>query len=243
MAIERNLNGLVSRVFSTGGAAIKHAFRLNVITYAWVKDYVRDQNTREEIKRLQDKIVETRALLIHKDELRETFKERIEQINAFRIQQLKDHLTDVQKRQDLLFTELILDNKKINGARMLPFFMNFSPTQIETIFSELPDGVSQKDIEKSVSELQKKILKLEDVLSKELSPQDRWFYHDTGTSEPYPQGCRWTLFVNVWKKVVSRFEGKVDIEGYALKTPEEFEAFGLLNLDSVMKITPLTKPR
>ena len=43
--------------------------------------------------------------------------------------------------------------------------------------------------------------------------------------------------------VVSRFEGKVDIEGYALNTPEEFEAFGLLNLDSIMKITPLTKPR
>jgi hypothetical protein len=243
VTIRRNPDELVKGVLSPAGMAIRHSFRLDVTTYAWVKDYVRDQDTREEIKRLQEKIVETRALPIHKDELREIFKERIEQINAFRIQQLKDHLAEVQKRQEPLFTELILDNKKISGARMLPFFMNFSPTQIETIFSELLDGVSQKDIEKSVSELQKNILKLEDVLSKELNPKERWFYRDTGIAEPYPNGCRWSLFVNVWKRVLSRFEGEVDIEGYALNTPEEFEAFGLLKLDGVMKITPLTKPR
>ena len=233
--IDRIANSVLS---NTGGAAVKRHFR----TYAWVKDYVYDQKIREEIKRLQEKIVETGALPIHKDELESRFKARVEEINTFRIQQLKDHLASVQKREDPLFTELILDNKKINGTRMLPFFMNFSPTQIETIFSELPDGVSQKDIEKSVSELQKKILKLEDVLSKELSPQKRWYYRDDGVPVPYPQGCRWTAFVEVWKKVLSRFEGRVDIEGSALETPEEHGAFGLLGLDRVMKITPLRKP-
>ena len=239
----RDVDKLTSMVLSTGGAAITHGFRLDTGTYAWVKDYVRDQKTREEIRRLQEEIAKTRALPIHKDELREMFQERVEQVNAFRIRQLKDHLADVQKRQDPLFSELILDYKKINGARIVPFFMDFSPAETETLFSELPDGVRQKDIEKSVLELQQEIRKLEDILSNELSPQGRWFYRDTGVPEPYPRGCRWSLFVNVWKKVLSRFEGKVNIEGYALKTPEACEAFGLLGLDRVTKITPLMKPR
>ncbi|MBW1795569.1 MAG: hypothetical protein JRJ38_14250 [Deltaproteobacteria bacterium] len=227
---------------NTGGAAVKRYFRLDTRTYAWVKDYVYDQKIREEIKLLQEKIVKNRALPIHKEELESRFKARVEEINTFRIQQFKDHLTSVQIRESRLFDELFLESTPINGARMVPCLITFSPKEIDTIFSELQDGVRQKDIEKTVTGLEKKISKLQEVLAQELNPRQRWYYRDDGVPVPYPQGCRWTAFVEVWKKVVSRFEGKVDIEGSALETPEEHEAFGLLRLDTVMKFPPLRKP-
>lgn len=227
---------------NTGGAAVKYHFDLDTRTYAWVKDYVRDQKIREEIKLLQEKIVKTRGLPIHKEELENRFKARVEEINAFRIQQFKDHLASVQIRKERLVDELFLESTLINGARMVPHLIAFSQKEIDTIFSELQDGARQKDIEKTVTGLEKKISKLQEVLSQELSPRERWYHSDDGLPEPYPEGCRWTAFVEAWKKVVSRFEGKVDIEGSAPGTPEEHEAFGLLGLDRVMKFPPLREP-
>jgi hypothetical protein len=244
IGIERDPVRLAGRVLSSSsGAAIKHVFGLDVSSYAWVKDYVRDQKTREEIKSLQEKIVETRALPIHRDEIKKMFEARVEQINAFRIRQFRDHLASVQERQTQLFNEGILGSTlQFSGTRMVQNAISFSPTEMDEIFSALREGIRQEDIGASVSDLQKEIRKLEEVLSRELSPQSRWFYHDNGMPEPYPGGCRWSLFVDVWKKVVSRFDGKVNIEGHVPETPEEFAAYGLLELDRVPRRTPLGKP-
>ena len=238
-----NIDKLAKAVLgSPGGAAIKQHFRLDTINYAWVKDYVRDKRTREDIQALQQKIVDNRALPIHKEELKRRFEKLVKNVNEFRIQQLRDHLGMVQKREVPLLNEFSIGEIKVGEVRLLPFFMEFSPADIEEIFFELPEGVTTKDIEKKESEFQGKILKLENVISEELSPQSRWFHRDNGIPEPYPNGCRWTAFVNTWEKVARRFDGKVDIQGHALKTEAESEAYYLLELEKLYKLEPLRNP-
>ena len=226
----------------SSGASVKPLFRLDTKNYSWVKDCVRDQKLRSEIKQLRDEITATNALPIRKSELRKMFEDRIKRINESRIQQTVTHLYEVQTREKPLINELMINVMKINGAWFDPVLINLSPSNIDEIFSQLQDGVPHKDIEKTVGQLQEKIVKLEKVIEEELSPRERWFHRDNGMPKPYPQGCRWTPFVEVWKRVVSKFEGKVDIEGCVLKTPEEFEAFGLLELDRVRKQPPLREP-
>ena len=226
----------------SGGASVKPPFRLDTKKDSWVQDYVRDQKIRSQIKQLQDEIAATNALPILQSELRQMFEARIQQINKFRIQQMIAHLDEVQRREKPLISALMINVLKLNGAWLDPVLINLSSSDIDEIFSQLQDGTPQKDIEKTVKQLQEKIVKLEKIIEDELSPRDRWFHRDNGLPEPYPQGCRWTPFVEVWKKVASKFEGKVDIEGYALKTPDEFAAFGLLELDRVRKLLPLRDP-
>jgi hypothetical protein len=238
-----NTDKLAKAVLSSpGGAAIKQHFRLDTINYAWVKDYVRDKKIREDIQVLQQKIVDNRALPIHKEELKKRFKELVKNVNKFRIEQLGDHLSAVQKREVPLLSEFSIGSIKVSGVEFLPFFMEFSPTEIEEIFSGLPEGVTTKDIEKKESEFQGKILELENVISEELSPQSRWLHRDDGTPEPYPNGCRWTAFHTTWEKVARRFDGKVDIQGHALKTGAESEAYYLLELEKSYKLEPLRSP-
>lgn len=227
---------------SSGGAAIKGHFRLETINYAWVEDYVRDKKIRNKIQDLRQKIVDNRALPIHKEELEERFKEIVKSINKFHIQQLRDHFGAVQKREVQLFNEYTIGERKIIGVRFLPFLMAFSPTEIKEIFSELPEGVKKKDIDKKESEFQGKILELENVISEELSPKSRWLHRDDGTPEPYPRGCRWTAFVGTWEKVARKFNGKVNIEGNSLKTEAEHGAYYLLELEKLHKIEPLRSP-
>ena len=232
--------GLV--IGSSGGAAVKHLFRIDTNTYSWVKDYVRDKKLRSEIKHLQNKIAETKALPIHKDELRQKFEGRIEQINQFRRQQMITHLDGVQKRENPLISELMINSWKLNGALFNPVLINLAAADIDEIFSELQDGTSQKEIDETVKQLQGEIMELEKVIEKELSPQSRWFFRDNGDPEPYPHGCRWTPFVQTWEKVASSFSGKVDIEGCVITSPDEYAAFGLLELDRVPKRMPLRDP-
>jgi hypothetical protein len=236
-------NKLASMVIGySGGASVKPVFRLDTTKYSWVKDYVRDQKLRSEIKHLQDEIIATNALPIRKSELKQMFEARIKQINEFRIRQLVAHLDEVQRREKPLINELMINALKLNGAWFDPVLINLSGSDMDEIFSHLQDGVLQKDIEKTAKQLQEKIVNLEKIIADELSPRDRWFHKDSGLPESYPQGCRWTPFVEVWRRVAAKFEGKVDIEGHTLKTSEEFEAFGLLELDRVRKQPPLRKP-
>ena len=46
-----------------------------------------------------------------------------------------------------------------------------------------------------------------------------------------------------WRKVVSRFQGNVNIEGFLCESEEEKVAFFALGLDKVRKVTPLREPR
>lgn len=226
----------------SGGADVKHLFRLDTNNYSWVKYYIRDKKIRSEIQNLQDKIAETKALPIHKDELRQTFEGRIKQINQFRKQQMITHLDSVQKREDPLINENMINNWKISGALFNPALINLAATDIDEIFFELQDGMPQKEIDKTVKQLHRKIVELEKVIEQELSPQERWFFRDNGQPEPYPHGCRWTPFIQTWEKVASKFSGKVDIEGCAIKSPNEHAVYGLLELDKVAKRPPLRDP-
>ena len=235
-----NLAGLVTG--NAGGAAIKRRIGLDTKTYDWAKSYARDKKIREKIDGSQREMAQAKALPICKDELKAMFKSRVKTINDFRLRQLSAHLAGVQQRSDPLFNENIIDGRKFLGASMLLFFMQFSPEETDAIFADLPEGVREKDIENTIARCQEEIKKLEVVLEKELNPKERWFYREDGKPWPYPKGCRWTLFAETWKKVVARFEGKVDIEGCQLKTPEEYMAFGLLELEKVPKLPPLREP-
>ena len=225
-----------------GGASVKRHFGIDTKTYAWVKDFVRDKEARDQIRLLKEKIAEVKASLINKDELKKIFETRVKSINTFRIDQLKDNLAKVQKREERLIDALYMDSRLVIGAKPYPFLMEFSTSDMEEIFSGLLDGVKQKDIDETVEQCQKEIQKIEGLLAKEFSPQGRWLHRENGDPVPYPQGCRWTPFVEVWRKVNSRFEGAVDIEGHALKTDSEHKAYFLLGLDKEKKIAPLSKP-
>ena len=238
-----NPNDLAAKVIGyTGGVAIMRVFGVDTRTYEWVKDFVKDEGIRKRISDLKEEIAKAKTLPIHKEELRAMFEERVRKINSFRIEQLQTHMGEVQNRQAPLFNELIMDNKLILGAKMYPFFMAFSSEDLLNIFSDLPEGVKQKDIDETVKHCQSEIEKLEGVIAKDLSPQSRWLHKDDGTPMPYPHGCRWTAFVHTWRKVASRFEGRVNVEGYALKSPAAEMAWGLLGLDAVAKVTPLREP-
>lgn len=220
--------------------SIKHGFRLDTNTFEWVKPYLRDKKIRTEIKQLQQEIVEARNYPIHRDELREMFKARISQINSFRMQQIREHLSNVQQRipDEPLITENMLEHRKFGGVRIQPYLIKFTDEQLDDIFSELPEGVPQKEIEKQVSACQIRISELEkELTADELNPRTRWIFRDDGINIPYPKGCRWTAFVSVWEMVAKRFRGNVNIEGYPLTTQAETDAFFMLGLNSVHKVT------
>lgn len=238
-----DVNKFASAVISnSGGASVKPFFRLDTIKYSWIKDYRRDQKIRADIKKLQDEIAAINVYPIAKGELREMFEARIKQINKFRLEQLITHLDQVQKREAYLLNENSINERKINGAWLDPMLINLTLDDIDHIFSQLQEGVVNKEIEKNVRELQGEIVKLEKIIEDELSPRERWFHRDNGLPLPYPQGCRWTPFVETWQLVAAKFNDKVDIEGCRLKTPAEFAAYGLLGLDRLPKQQPLREP-
>jgi hypothetical protein len=121
--------------------------------------------------------------------------------------------------------------------------MDFSEAEIDEIFSQIPDGVRQEEIEASAKAIGKKIANLEEKIRLELSPQNRWLHNQEGNPFPYPVGCRWTIFVEDWKKVLSRYNGKANIDGCAITSPEEGAAYHALELDQVRRLTPLREPR
>lgn len=229
-------------VGNTGGAYVSRQFRLDTIEYSWVKDYRRDQDLREEIAEIGKKIIETGKLPIHKDELRARFENQIKEINAFRIKQITAQLSSAQKREEIIFAENSIGERKVLGALYLPYLINLSASDIDLIFSEMPEGIRQKEIDKTIEDCQKRIKELQIVIDSELSPKSRWLHRDNGEPIPYPQGCRWKAFADIWAKVQTRFEGPVTINGNALKTDSEYMAHAVLKLDKVPKLHPLRKP-
>ena len=227
---------------SSGGAVVKPAFRLDTTKYFWIKDYLRDKKLRAEIKQLQDDIAAINVYPIAKDELRKMFEARIKQINKFRLEQLITHLGEVQKRETSLLNENSINERRFNGALFDPTLINLTSNDIDHIFSQLQEGVVHELIEKNVRELQEEIVKLGKIIEDELSPRERWLHRDNGLPSPYPQGCRWTPFVETWQLVAAKFNDKVDVEGCRLKTPEQFAAYDLLGLDRVRKKPPLREP-
>jgi hypothetical protein len=232
----------IKNVLSSGGrVSFKRKYQLDVDKYSWVKDYVRDQNTRKEIKSLQEKITATQRSLIDRDELRAMFEVGVEQTRQNFLELLKNNLSKAQRRECGVIGGLHEYGVISNSLHLMSVTL-VSSEDIKDIIAGLPDGVKHKKIEEDVEALKGEITKLNSVIEKELSPKDRWVYDDRGNPSSYPNGCRWTKFVEGWKKVVARFDGKVDIEGCALVTKDEFTAFHMLELNRVHKWTPLRKP-
>lgn len=228
-------------IASQSGALISGHFHLDTINYSWVKEYKRDQSIREEIKDLQQKIKDTQKMPMHKDELRAQFESIIEKVNNFRINQLSNLLSNLQNGEPGSYGELAIGSFKILGASYLPYFMRFTPLEIDEILLDLPEGVRLKDKERDIEKYKKRITELESVITQELSPQSRWLHRDNGNPISYPNGCRWKAFVDVWSKVQSRYDSPVNINGARLSTVGEYMAYAMLKLDIVLKLPPLKK--
>jgi len=221
---------------NTGGASIKRMFKIDTINYSWIDSYLRDKALREKIDFLRQKIKEVQTLPIHRDELKTTFKSALESIKNERVAWLRDLLTMAQNRQGAM----INSHRLKRGDYILE--LGLSQKDIDNAFNKLPVGVKQADIELETKRLHEEIAGIEKIITDELSPSSRFIYNDDGSTVPYPQGCRWTQFVNAWEAVVPRFEGTVDIEGAAINSECERTAYTALGLNKISKITPLRKP-
>ncbi|HUV59815.1 MAG TPA: hypothetical protein VMW09_06850 [Desulfatiglandales bacterium] len=231
----------VKEVLASGGqVSFKYSYRIDVVNYSWVKDYVRDQKLRQEIDQLKKKIAEAQNSPIDKNELRAMFEAGVEQTRQNFLELLKNNFSKAQKRECGVIGGL---HEYGNIASELPLMSVtlVSSEDIKDIIAALPVGIKQKEIEKTIEGIKKQIAEREAIIEKELSPKDRWFYDDRGNPRPYPND-RWSKFVDGWRKVVARFDGKVDIEGFALVTEDEFAAFHMLELEKVFKLTPLRAP-
>jgi len=226
---------------SSGQVSFKRAYQLDAVNYFWVKEYVRDQKIRKEIESLREKIAATQQSLIDRDELRAMFEAAVKQTRRNFLEILKNNLSRAQKHECGVIGGLH-EYGVISSELPLMAVTLVSSKEVADIIAGLPIGVKRKKLEEDIEALKGETTKLYDVIEKELSPKDRWFYNDRGNPFPYPNGCRWTKFVEGWKKVVARFDGKVDIEGCALVTEDEFAAFHMLELDRVPKYIPLRTP-
>ena len=224
-------------------SGIKHLFKLDTVSYAWVKDFVKDQDAREKIEAIRKSIQATDKLPLHREELKQMFLSRIDSINRFRVDQIASHLKNVQNHQDLLFTEAMLDNRKFLGAFMQLYMISFSDEVIENIFSQIPAGTPQKERQDAISRAEAEIKRLNKLLKTELNIPERFVYSKDGKPFGYPQGCRWWAFYQVWRRVAVRFSGPVDIEGTAIENQLEMDAYISLGLDKLQKVTPVEKPR
>lgn len=226
---------------SSGRVSFKRRYRIDVENYSWVSDYVRDQKLRKEIDELRAKITTTQHSPIDKAELRARFERGVDQIKQDFLEVVRDHLVKAQNRECPVIGGLYPFGNYPIELPLMALTM-ISSEERNNLIDVLPEGVKAEDINKEVEALKGQITKCEEVINTELSPPDRWIYSDMGQPWPYPQGCRWSKFVEGWKKVVPRFDGKVDIEGCALKTEAEFKAFYALELERIPKMTPLRTP-
>lgn len=229
-----NVASMVLR--ASQGASVKYRYKIDTYKFSWVDDFLRDAALRKKIEGIREKIKETRGSLIDKGELRKMFESAISSINTSHIDWFVESLKAVQLR-----TGHMVNSDTVRGKAYSPS-INLSKKDIDNIFIQLPEGVTQANIDAEVEKLLEEIRKIETVIESELSPRDRWMYRDDGKPVPYPQGCRWTQYVTAWRIIVKRYDGPVTIEGLPVNSDEELIAYRALGLHELMKITPLRKP-
>jgi hypothetical protein len=221
---------------SPGGAYVRNRFGIDLIKFSWVDLYLRDEIVRKKIQTLRDNIQKTQMSPIHKDELKAMFQCAISNINSARLSWFVEKLTTVQARQGEM-----INNYTVQGPGYIPA-IDLSKSDVDTIFSRLSEeGVRQVDIDAGIQQLRKEIARAEEVIERELSPPERWIYKDDGKPIPYPQGCRWTQYVIAWRKVVTRFDGPVSVEGLSIKSDDEMTAYVALGLNNIGRMPPLRK--
>jgi hypothetical protein len=249
------MDHIVGDIYSQKTGQLKDALRpsftlynLNVdmVTYDWVKPFVKDREARAEIRRLQGQIGEIQMLPIDKDELRATLQRNLAAFRPRRIAVLRGNIEQAQYHIRLSGREATVFGphnaySTFGGPPGWVPFLDFELTdqEIDAIFKGLEQGVSRKEMDKRIAAIQKKIAELEKMIEKELSPKERWFYYPDGEPLPYPRGCQWVAFVEMWEEVAARYSEPVNVEGYKLKTAEERAAYGLLKLGEIEKRTPL----
>ena len=225
------------------GIAVKGKFGLDTAKYNWVDDYMEDLSLRKRRAIFQESILEARQRPIHRDELRKMFEKQIDEINRFRINQLAQHLSEVQSRSSIMLNELNLENLRVDGAWLIPHMVKLTKKELDAIFSALPEGSSKAEISEAVEALEADIKKIDAKLVETESIKSRWIYNEKGDPLPYPNGCRWTQFVKTWELVAGKFRGAVDVEGYSLTTDREHYAYERLELGRVRKHDLLFDPR
>lgn len=233
------INGseIASRVLnSTGGAYAKRLFKLDTVSFAWLDSFLKDRAIRNKIKALQDEIRKTMSLPVHKDELLKMFEAALASIKNDRLTWFLEMLKSSQDRQ----RAMINSNTLISRQYIPP--VDLTKKDIDAIFSMLPEGVKQADIDAKAESIREEIRRLEKVISEELSPPGRWVYRDDGKPLPYPQGCRWTQYVTAWEKIAPRYNGPVSVEGSAIESESEMTAYVALDLGKIAKAYPLRDP-
>jgi len=231
---------IVRRVLDRGSiyttSDVRREYGVDVVKYGWVDSYLRDKEVRAEIARLEGEIPKIQSLPIHRDEIKASFMEAMKLINGMWLDQVKSHLLNVQARKTAM-----MGPESIYALRLV-YPLNIGKQEAEALFSGLPEGVKQAEIGSQVEKIEAEIERLRNRIKDEFSPHERWSYSPNGYPWPYPGGCWWTRFVEDWKKIASRFEGNVNLNGCPLESEAETSAFYALGIDKVWKLTPLRKP-
>ncbi len=233
------INGseIASRVLnSTGGAYAKRLFKLDTVSFAWLDSFLKDRAIRNKIKALQEEIRKTMLSPVNKDELLKMFEAALASIKNDRLAWFMNMLKSSQDRQGAM----VSSNTLIARQYIPP--ADLTKKDIDAIFSMLPEGVKQADIDSRVESIRGEIRQLEKVIAEELSPPGRWVYRDDGKPLPYPQGCRWTQYVTAWEKIAPRYDGPVSVEGSAIESESEMTAYAALGLGKIAKTHPLRRP-
>lgn len=238
LTYSRLCDRLINEVISSGSRhaqEIKKYFRIDLENYSWVEPYLRDLKKREKVRELEGEIVKVQNSLIGKEKVKEDFIEWRKETKKEFLDLIRKNLLEVQgRRKD--FDGLACD-AEMRLFRCL-LISSLSDKEIEEIFKDIPDGVSQSEIDKKVRGLEGEIRKLTEELNKSLARKDRWIYSESGEPLPWPEGCRWRIFVENWERLQSHFSKPVTIEGLPLKTAAEKKAWSSLELDNVMATQP-----
>ena len=240
MTYQEMCDHLVNEVISHRGREsleIKNRFKIDLENYSWIEIFLKDLKKRDEIEKLNQEIVQVKHhTLIGKDKIRKDFENWQKETRQEFKDLIKKGLLEIQGRKGDI--EGIAERADLRSLQIC----SLSQNEVEDIFSSILNGVSQAEIDKEVSALEAKIEKLKEGLQKSLSLKERWIHDESGSPLPYPQGCRWTIFVEAWERVAARFSGACTIEGVALSTDSEKKAWKLLEMDEVHKSSPLREP-
>ena len=234
---------LVSEVVSHGGReplAIKNKFKIDLENYSWVENFLKDLKKRNEIEKLNQEIVQAKHhTLIGKEEVKRGFIEWQAQTKKEFLDLIQRGLVEIQgRRGEMDGLPMDAEDRLFRCLHVA----NLTDSEIEGIFKDIPEGISQQKIDEKVKDLERQIGKINEGLQKSLSLKERWIYNESGSPLPYPQGCRWTIFVEAWERVQSRFSQPCTVEGLALSTDSEKRSWKLLQMDEVQKNAPQRKP-
>jgi hypothetical protein len=219
---------------------VPHGFGVDLVSYSWVGDYLKDQNIRQGIADHEVEIHRVKKSPIAKEDLKVLFFQSLEAIRNDRLQYLRAYLKQAQHMDETALTPpppAIVKRDAYRESLCLDF--KLSEQDVDAIFADIQGGLTWEEKERRVVAIQKEIAELNATLEKKLNPHDRWFYRSDGQPLPYPRGCRWCLVVKVWKDVAARYSVPVDVFGNNLDDDRAQTAFYALGLDKVVKRPPL----